>query len=70
MGHDHAALSDDGHALNEMYSKHTLSLPMHNHSPSPASFMEQSQVDLDMSQLVQFDHADHASLSPEAAATH
>lgn len=64
--HDHATLSDDGSGLNEMYSKHTLSLPMHPHSPSPA-FLEQSQADLDMNQLVQFDTVDHSSLSPEAA---
>lgn len=65
MSHDPHALSDDGSGLNEMYQKHTLNLPMHSHSPSPA-FLEQAQVDLDMSQLVQFDHIDHASLSPEA----
>lgn len=70
MGHDHhAAMSDDGHGLNEMYSKHTLTLPMHNHSPSPA-FMEQSQADLDMSQLVQFDDIHHSSLSPDSANLH
>lgn len=55
--------SDDGN-LNEMYSKHSLTLPMH--SPSP--FHEQTQADMDMSQLVQFDTVDPASLSPEEAA--
>jgi hypothetical protein len=64
--HEHATMSDDGSGLNEMYSKHTLTLPMHPHSPSPA-FLEQSQADLDMNQLVQFDTVDHSSLSPEAA---
>jgi len=55
-------LSDDGTSLNEMYSKHSLTLPMH--SPSPA-YLDQSQADMDMNQLVQFDHLDPASLSPE-----
>ena len=55
-------LSDDGTSLNEMYSKHSLTLPMH--SPSPA-YLDQSQADMDMNQLVQFDHIDPASLSPE-----
>ena len=75
MPHDpngHAAMSDDGSGLNELYSKHTLNIPMHPHSPafsngshSPA-FMGQdhSQADLDMNSLVSFDDV-HASLSPE-----
>ncbi|KAH6691432.1 homeobox domain-containing protein [Plectosphaerella plurivora] len=62
--HDNScAVSDDGGSLNEMYSKHTINLPMHPHSPGQA---DQSQADLDMNQLVQFDHVDPASLSPES----
>ncbi|KFA62870.1 hypothetical protein S40285_02237 [Stachybotrys chlorohalonatus IBT 40285] len=57
------AVSDDGTALNEMYSKHTINLPMHTQSPG---FHHQHQAELDMDQLVQFDSVDHASLSPEA----
>jgi len=60
--HDHKTVSEDGHGLNEMYSKHTLNLPMHPHSPA---YIEQNAADLDMNQLVSFD--DHsASLSPES----
>lgn len=70
MSHD---VSDDNAALNEMYSKHTLTLPMHPHSPSPA-FADhahaQAQADMDMNQLVQFDSVDPSSLSPEAALGH
>jgi len=55
-----SAISDDGHGLNEMYSKHTINLPMHPHSPA---FPEPSQAELDMNQLVSFD--DPSSLSPE-----
>lgn len=59
-----SAVSDDGTSLNDMYSKHSINLPMHPpHSPA---FVETSQADMDMNQLVSFDHADHASLSPEA----
>ncbi|KAI0123946.1 homeobox domain-containing protein [Xylariales sp. AK1849] len=57
-----SAVSDDGHSLNEMYSKHSINLPMHPHSPA---FIESNQTDLDMNQLVQFDGMDHASMSPE-----
>ncbi|KAH9241200.1 hypothetical protein K456DRAFT_596146 [Colletotrichum gloeosporioides 23] len=57
------AVSDDGTGLNEMYSKHTINLPMHPHSPA---FVEQGQADLDMNQLVQFDNVDPSSLSPES----
>jgi hypothetical protein len=73
MSHDnsHAAMSDDGTSLNEMYSKHTLNIPMHPHSPafsngahSPSFVPDHSQADLDMSSMVQFDDL-HASLSPE-----
>ncbi len=61
MQHDHSNISDDGTGLNEMYSKHTLNLPMHPHSPA---FADQSQADMDMNQLVSFDE-NPASLSPE-----
>lgn len=76
MGHhdpnSHAAMSDDGSGLNELYSKHTLNIPMHPHSPafsngshSPAFIgQDHSQADLDMNNLVSFDDV-HASLSPE-----
>jgi hypothetical protein len=70
MSHDpHSNISEDGHGLNEMYSKHSLTLPMHPHSPSPA-YLDQSQAEMDMNQLVQFDSIDPASLSPEAQGTH
>ncbi|PFH56080.1 hypothetical protein XA68_17084 [Ophiocordyceps unilateralis] len=59
------AISDDGTSLNEMYSKHTINLPMH--TPSPATFVQpHHHGDLDMDQLVQFDAVDATSLSPEA----
>jgi len=62
MSHEqHSNISDDGTGLNEMYSKHSLNLPMHPHSPA---FAEQSAADMDMSQLVSFDD-NPASLSPE-----
>jgi len=62
MSHDFKSnISDDGNGLNEMYSKHTLNLPMHPHSPA---FVEQSAADMDMNQLVSFDEHP-ASLSPE-----
>jgi len=64
MHGDSSAISDDGTSLNEMYSKHTINLPMHPHSPA---FVEPSQAELDMNQLVQFDTVDPASLSPESA---
>lgn len=60
-GQDSSAISDDGHSLNELYSKHTINLPMHPTSP----FVEPSQ-DMDMNQLVHFDTVDPASLSPES----
>ncbi|CAJ2507107.1 Uu.00g082930.m01.CDS01 [Anthostomella pinea] len=62
-----SAISDDGHSLNEMYSKHTLNLPMHPHSPA---YGDSSQADLDMNQLVQFDTVDPSSLSPESMSHH
>lgn len=59
LPHDLGGLSDDGNGgLNEMYSKHTINLPMH--TPSPA-YLEQSVVDMDMNNLVSFDSS---SLSP------
>lgn len=62
MSHEHPSnMSDDGTGLNEMYSKHTLNLPMHSHSPA---FAEQSAAEMDMNQLVSFDE-NPASLSPE-----
>lgn len=57
------AVSEDGGSLNEMYSKHTIHLPMH--TASPGSYGQPQQAELDMDQLVQFDAVDHASLSPE-----
>jgi hypothetical protein len=66
----HSNISDDGTGLNELYSKHTLTLPMHSHSPSPNPYMEQSQAEMDMNQLVQFDHIDPSSLSPEGQPTY
>ncbi|KAG7139374.1 Pyriculol/pyriculariol biosynthesis cluster transcription factor like protein [Verticillium longisporum] len=57
------AVSEDGGSLNEMYSKHTINLPMHPHSPS---HVDQAQAELDMNQLVQFDHVDPSSLSPDS----
>ncbi|KAI0599217.1 homeobox transcription factor [Biscogniauxia sp. FL1348] len=60
-----SAISDDGHGLNEMYSKHTINIPMHPHSPA---FVEPNQADLDMNQLVQFDAVDPSSMSPESMA--
>ncbi|KAF4589645.1 hypothetical protein GQ602_003534 [Ophiocordyceps camponoti-floridani] len=60
------AISDDGASLNEMYSKHTINLPMH--TPSSATFVHppHHHGDLDMDQLVQFDAVDATSLSPES----
>ena len=62
---DSCAVSDDGTNLKEIYSKHSINLPMHPpHSPG---FVETSQTELDMSSLVQFDAVEPASLSPESA---
>ncbi|KAG6020865.1 hypothetical protein E4U41_002705 [Claviceps citrina] len=68
-GHDGScAVSDeDGVSLHEMYSKHTLNLSMHGQPPN--SYMHHHhhhQAELDMDQLVHFDHVDPVSLSPEA----
>ncbi|KAI0020303.1 homeobox transcription factor [Xylariomycetidae sp. FL0641] len=60
-----SAISDDGHSLNEMYSKHTIDIPMHPHSPA---FVGSGPADLDMNQLVQFDAVDPSSMSPESMA--
>lgn len=57
------AVSEDGTSLNEMYSKHALTLPMQSQSPS---YMHSQQAELDMDQLVSFDNIDHEDLSPEA----
>ncbi|KAI1435900.1 homeobox domain-containing protein [Xylaria sp. CBS 124048] len=57
-----SAISDDGQSLNEMYSKHTIGLRMHSHSPA---YVEPSQAELDMNQLVQFETVDQSSVSPE-----
>jgi len=46
-----------------MYSKHTINLPMHPHSPA---YGDQGHADLDMNQLVQFDNVDPNSMSPES----
>lgn len=62
MSQEHKpSMSEDGHNLNEMYSKHTLNLPMHPHSPA---YSEHHAADMDMNQLVSFDEPP-ASLSPE-----
>lgn len=77
MGQDGScAVSDDGVSLNEMYSKHSINMPMHEsmheqmheqmHEPSPGSYVQHSQGDIDMDQLVHFDAVDPSSLSPEA----
>lgn len=58
------AISDDGTGLGDMFSKQTMNLPIHTHSPS--SYVDTSAADLDMSHLVTFDGPDHnATLSPE-----
>lgn len=63
-GHETSyAVSEDGASLNEMYSKHTINMPMH--TPSPGAFSQPQHGDLDMDQLVQFDAVDASSLSPE-----
>ncbi|RKF57571.1 putative homeobox domain-containing protein [Golovinomyces cichoracearum] len=58
MSHGYSNMSDDGTGLNEMYSKHTINLPIQ--SPK---FSEHSEMD--MNQLVSFDES-NSSLSPEA----
>jgi hypothetical protein len=65
-GDGSCAISDDGTSLNELYSKHTINLPMHPHGPT---YMQENpsemDVKLDMNQLVQFDPVEPSSLSPE-----
>jgi hypothetical protein len=61
MAHDASNLADDQLALSEMYSKQTLSLPMHSHSPG----LEGPSDDLAMQSMVSFDALDASSLSPE-----
>ncbi|CAK7224193.1 Transcription elongation factor SPT4 [Sporothrix bragantina] len=66
-GADSSAISDDGSNINDIYSKHAINLPLHHpHSPSYTD----NQAELDMSQLVQFDAVDAASLSPESLPPH
>lgn len=57
------AVSEDGSSLNEMYSKHTIHMPMHQQSPGQ---MHHHQNELDMDSLVQFDTVDGVGLSPDA----
>ena len=61
MPHDPSNISDDGLALSELYSKQTLNLPMHSHSPG----IEGTSDDLAMQSMVSFDTLDPSSLSPE-----
>ncbi|KAG6195184.1 hypothetical protein E4U24_004836 [Claviceps purpurea] len=64
-GHDGScAVSDDGASLNEMYSKHSI-MSMQGLPPNNYMHPHHHQPDLDMDQLVHFDHVDHVSLSPE-----
>lgn len=66
---DSCAISDDGTVLNEMYSKHTINMPMHPpHSPGYPDSSHGGE--LDMNQLVSFDHVDAASLSSPDAHSH
>ncbi|KAK3370345.1 putative homeoprotein [Podospora didyma] len=61
-----SAMSDDGSGLNEMYQngKHTMTLPLHPHSP----FADTNQADLELNQFMDLKHfdVDPASLSPES----
>lgn len=60
---DSCAVSDDGTGLNEMYSKHTINIPMHPpHSPGYPESTHGGE--LDMGHLVSFDHVDGVTLSP------
>ena len=72
----HSGMSDDGLLLSEMYSKQNLNLPMHspNHhlDDSEMKFQmqeESSSEELDMNNMVHFNHMDHPSLSPERTNT-
>ena len=64
MNDGSCAVSDDGASLNDMYSKQGMNLQMHAHSP--ATFGDHHHAETDMSHLVQFDSAEHSSVSPEA----
>lgn len=68
VGHpqDSCAVSDDGTSLNEMYSKHTINLPLH-HSPGGLGVHpDQDAQEMDMKMLVQFENpGEPTSLSPE-----
>ncbi|KAM7186972.1 hypothetical protein V8F33_011518 [Rhypophila sp. PSN 637] len=61
-----SAISDDGQSISDMYqpTKHTITLPMHPHSP----FAEPNQADLELNQFMDLKHfdVDPASLSPES----
>ncbi|KAI9894321.1 MAG: hypothetical protein M1814_003077 [Vezdaea aestivalis] len=59
LSHDTSNMSDDGLNLSDLYSKQTLTLPIH----SPG--MDGSADDLDLHNLVSFGSLDAASLSPE-----
>ena len=61
MGHDVCDLTDDQIALSELYSKQSLSLPMHSRSPG----LEGSSDDLAMQSMVSYESLDGSSLSPE-----
>lgn len=74
ISQDHqSAMTDDGQLLSEMYSKQNLNLPMHSpgHHPIDDSEMkfhmqeESSSEEMDLHNMVSFDHMQHASLSPE-----
>ncbi|KAK3326596.1 hypothetical protein B0H66DRAFT_471485 [Apodospora peruviana] len=60
-----SAMSDDGHSMSDMYQpgKHTITLPMHPHSPFP-----ESNQDIELNQFMDMKHfdVDPASLSPES----
>ena len=70
----HSAMSDDGFSLSEMYSKQNLNLQMHSPAPKmdDSEFgmqmqEESSSEELDLQNMVSFNHMDHSSLSPEKA---
>lgn len=65
---DSSAISSDGNNIDDLYSKHAINIPLH-HPHSPSQYTD-NQAELDMSQLVQFDALDAASLSPESLPPH
>ncbi|KAL9101161.1 MAG: hypothetical protein Q9163_003563 [Psora crenata] len=73
ISQDHpSAMSEEGLLLSEMYSKQNLNLAMHSptHPLDDAEMKfqmqeESSSEELDMHNLVHFNHMDHTSLSPE-----